>query len=323
MRIPHGRLPDKENGAAENRAFIVLNGGAEGNPSGYNAGEVNGGPTMIARKVRISILKLYVLALGLALVGFGPMVQSPHLYRAYGAHAVWSGPVRWYEYVVPAILTGMALASVATFAWAVVVTVRPSWHLTYRRLAAFGPPYEVAAAIDKELADKGEVVQIGRALRAFRLSNDLHQPTFVTRSWALQFTDFRLHVVRLEDVVWVRKALFWSATADSGASWRANYFVEVKVRKGSTVYFGGREADVDRLLFELISRQPWVLSGANERWDELWRIDQGQVFERVEAQREQVQAQRPEERRASLEEKVSRARTEAIERKGRPPREGR
>jgi hypothetical protein len=206
---------------------------------------------MVLRQYRGTVLSC--LAAGALLLGLGVLP----LLAPRGA-ALW-GP-RWRCY--PVLLLPALLAGVGLSAWGVALLARPGWHPLLGRLAAFGPPRAVAAAIDEELA-RGEVVRVGSRRRSPRL----HDEVLLTRSWALQFTAFGALVVRLEDVVWVRKVVFRAFDPEAPYRESLAHFVEVKVRPGGGVYFGGTEADVERLLAELLARQPRALRGFDSRWE--------------------------------------------------------
>src|SRR5262249_50735956 len=142
----------------------------------------------------------------------------------------------------------------------------------------------------------------------------------LTRSWVLQPTDFGLRVARLEDVVWVRKVIFQAVEPVARALTTVAFGVELKVKRGRDETFLTTREDADRLLAELLRRLPWVLSGVDSRWDDLWRQDRGRLFDSVQAQREQVQAGGPSGWEAlaadKLRQALAQARTVAGERPG-------
>jgi hypothetical protein len=85
----------------------------------------------------------------------------------------------------------------------------------------------------------------------------------------------------------------------------------VKVRQGPNEHFDLMEADAHRLLVELLTRLPWVLSGFDSRRERSWKADRGEVLARVEEQKQQIQALPPEARRPTIEDKIRRAEEQA------------
>jgi hypothetical protein len=253
---------------------------------------------VVARQVRLSILKVYLVALLLGLLGLAPLLGLAKL-EARGGAGGWS-----HGLAALALAAGAAAAGVLS--WGVLLTVRPGWHPIYRRLARFGPPRAVAAAVDAEVGS-GEVVKVG-----LRRASELHEPVLLTRSWLVQASAFGLRLVRLGDVVWVRKVAFAPRADLSGWPATPAWFVEVKVRDGGGQYFGLAEADCDVLLAELVGRLPWVLSGVDERWEGRWQDDRAGLLAEVDGQRELIQGQDVRARGALVEEKVRQACARAL-----------
>jgi hypothetical protein len=126
-------------------------------------------------------------------------------------------------------------------------------------------------------------------------------------------------VARLDEVVLVRKVTF-QLLNESGTGIVPDFHLQVRQRGGTSTYFAGAEDDVNRLLFELVSRLPWVLSGADERWDRLWQADRGNLLDGVAEQRRQIQARDRHGLDDLVRDKVRRAQERSAREQGRPPK---
>jgi hypothetical protein len=200
------------------------------------------------------------------------------------------------------LAAALTIGGATSFVRAIIHSQSPHGHPLLRNLAAFGPPLQVARAIDAELSRVDEVVTIGEPLRSFRLNNHPHHPVQVTRSWVVQQTLDRVQVVRLDEIVWVEKGDHRRVRVDVYSP-----LVAVRTRRGDELLFFLAEGGVQRLLLELLSRLPWVLSGFDPGREQQWQTDRPRVVQSVEQAREQIQALSPEARRALVDDKVQRA----------------
>lgn len=252
---------------------------------------------MIYGMYRRSLVAMWALGVFSLLLGVSLVVEfiSDHVTGRPRAHTF-------------AGLTALVLAGAWTVGWAacliraIILSLYPHLHPLLRKLAVFGPPVEVARAIDAELRRDDEVVTVGEPLRSFRLNNHPHHPVQVTRSWVVQRILYRVQVVRLDEIVWVEKGDHRRVQVDVYSP-----FVAVRVRRGEEVLFFLAEAGVHRLVLELLTRLPWVLSGFDPGREQQWRTDREQVVQAVQRARQEIQALSPEARRALVDDKVQRA----------------
>ncbi len=190
-------------------------------------------------------------------LGGFPFLLGTDVWRAYRIEPA-AASIHWGEFFTPFLFVGFLLAGFYFLGRIGRMLIRPHSHPVYRQLAAFGPPAEVASAIERELADAAETVVIGS-----------FPPVYLTPSWVLQLLGDGLHLVRLEDVLRVRRAAFLPryARADSLSREQSEmpHPVEVTVRRGRDEVFGLSEADVHRFLIALIARAPWALVERRER----------------------------------------------------------
>jgi hypothetical protein len=244
---------------------------------------------MIRRQVRATILKCYVLGLSVAAIGILLLlrVQSPLS-------------------DVQLTISVLALAAgVTALAWAVALTVRPDWHPSLRRLAAFGPARRVAAEIDREAADPS-TLRFGTPLRSFRLENNPHPPVLVTRSWVVQVTYVGTCVARLDDILGVRMIRERDVLGR-----RSVHGVEVLAHHGRDERFFLQEGDAHRLLVELMTRLPWI-QGGFDLWGERFNpAERQRLSEAICQERERLQSVEPAELPALIDDKVRHAGTEA------------
>jgi len=253
-----------------------------------------------------SVVKLFIV--GPLCVGIGGaafLADHGNIWRAYRPGGTFYDTRHaWSAYLLPFLLYGIILAGVGALVWGVCLILRPRWHPVLRRLAAFGPPEEVAASIDRELADTAEVLRIGEPRRSFRLAMTLIPPVVVTRSWLVQGTEFGLRLVRLEDIVWVQRVIFTPplTVIDDQASFF--HGVAVMVREGKDERFILSETDTHRLLVALLTRLPWVLSGFDPGREQQWRAGAEPLWNAVQQERQQIQALSPDARRSLIDDKV-------------------
>jgi hypothetical protein len=192
---------------------------------------------------------------------------------------------------------------VATLAYALRLSIFPDpARPTYTRLQAFGPPQELVAQIDAEL-NEPEAVCADTPPRPARSVWWLAGSMLLTRSWLL-FVEKSCEVIPipLGEIVWVRRR-----GTQRGAT--ADYFVEVRTRRGEVQSFGLPRAEADGLLAELFRRLPWLLSGADAVMERAWQTGREQLLDAVDEQRRQVAGMNPEAIQSLVHEKLRRAET--------------
>src|SRR5262245_4167554 len=173
-----------------------------------------------------------------------------------GGALLYAGPGESYPGFVPIglIVVGgvLGLLVVAGMIW-------PRWNLILRRLSAFGPPDQVAAEIDAELAQTDMVLTFGQPVRPFRISRTDKFPILVTPSWLLQFGELGLRVARLNDITWYYKKI---DTIRYNLGFKDRWYsVVVHKSNGQQEECHQAEAEVDRLIKELMILLPGVRCG--------------------------------------------------------------
>jgi hypothetical protein len=183
------------------------------------------------------------IGLGILFAGLG---SAEMLTRFSGA--------RWPLGAAVAGLGGLLVAA------AVVGLCWPRCHLVLCRLARFGPPRQVAAAIDAELAQPELLLQFGLPARPFRRNRTDKFPIVLTPSWLVQFGELSVRVAPLDDIRWVyKKVLAVRYNLVVTERW---YSLVVYRKNGGTVEFRQAEAEIDRLLAALAPLLPGVGFGA-------------------------------------------------------------
>jgi hypothetical protein len=256
---------------------------------------------MIRKRLRLAVARALIVGSLMLAVGVFPFLVSPRLVTEGLPRAkTLSGMHALFYSLFPFLLAAFALGGLAFFIWGLCLLVKPGWHPTLRRLGKYGPPREVAGAIDAELAD-ADTTRIGEPIRSFRLAraDQTHDPVFVTRSWVVQPVGLGVKVVRLDDIVWVRGQGFAFArmVAAQGQA------VGVKLRDGSEEQFVLSAANAPRLVLEIVRRLPWVHSGSDEVLERRWQSERQEFLAAFDRQREQVQALPPERREELIREK--------------------
>ncbi len=151
----------------------------------------------------------------------------------------------------------------------VVRTIWPSRHPIARALGRFGPPGEIAAAIEEEVGARG-VLSVGSV-------------DFLGR-WLLCRAPFRgFQVFRIDDLVWAHKSVvrvngvphFWAKLHD-------------RDRKSFSVQ--SSEQKIDALLTAILTQAPWVIAGYDARLEETWKTNPAELIEAVGQRRAQYLA---------------------------------
>src|SRR5262245_17600722 len=148
---------------------------------------------VIRNHYRVAVV---LLAIGGILLAVGYQMAAPALGWASGHRE----KLEFVHLMLPLMGLGFVLGAVVALARAVRLAGRPDRNPVLRRLAVHGPPPDVLAEIDAELAGD-DVVTIGRPLKSFRLASSGAGPLlFLTRSWLVQLTELGVHLARLDDV---------------------------------------------------------------------------------------------------------------------------
>jgi hypothetical protein len=180
--------------------------------------------------------------------------------------------------------TGSALGLMLT-GWAAVHLgwVYDHRHKDLRALGRYGPPPEVAAAIDAEVLAGKRLVRLG-TLPTFL--NPVHQPgeflghqVLLTESWLLDFYRYegdRFNALRLTDLVW--------ATRESTPGRAKLILID---RHDTRLEIAGAPAAVSRLLAEVLARVPWVLGRFDPEAERAWGQDRTGILAELDRRREQ------------------------------------
>jgi hypothetical protein len=151
--------------------------------------------------------------------------------------------------------------------------LRPETQSLARALQRFGPPAEVADAIDHS----GQPLRLG--------------PVEFAGDWLVCNSPASGCVVfRTEDLVWIHKLV---VTLNRTPLHRLKLYDRLGVRfEGS-----GKQDTIDLALAAITERTPWLIVGWDERVEMQWKDDPASLVPRVEERREEMRAkgvQRPE-----------------------------
>jgi hypothetical protein len=156
-------------------------------------------------------------------------------------------------------------------------------HKDLRALGRYGPPPEVAAAIDAEVLGGRQFACLGTLQRYLSPVPDPgemygHQ-VLLTETWLLDFYRYegdRFNAMRLTDLVW--------ATRESAIGRAKLVLID---RHDTRLEITGTPAAVSRLLAEVLARVPWVLERFDPETEKTWREDRTGILADVERRREQ------------------------------------
>jgi hypothetical protein len=193
---------------------------------------------------------------------------------------------RWSPTLGPAFflgglfqLFGLGLMAVGCWNW-----TRLDRHPDFQALARYGPPREVIAAIDAELAEPGQVRRLGKGAGSLQWGANadlVFNEVYLTRSWLISLagTDWtRLKVFRLDSLV--------------VACRREGHAVLVD-RHGVRARVPGTDAGLTRLLAEILVRVPWALNRFDEEAERAWQDNRDQVIAAVDRKRQEIRKSSP------------------------------
>ena len=196
------------------------------------------------------------------------------------------GTMKRNEFLSILILTatGSVLGLMLT-GWAAVLLGRvyDFRHKDLCALGRYGPPPEVAAAIDAEVLGGRRLARLGTLQKYFSPVPDPgemygHQ-VLLTETWLLDFYRYegdRFNVLRLTDLVW--------ATRESTLGRAKLILID---RHDTRLEIAGRPAAISRLMAEVLARVPWVLERFDPEAERAWGQDRTGVLADVDRRREQ------------------------------------
>jgi hypothetical protein len=172
---------------------------------------------------------------------------------------VWtSGPSFGFPWTLGLILTA---TGIVLGLFLVVGMIWPRCNVVLWPLARYGPPLEIAAAIDAELTEEETVQRFGQPLRSFHISETDRFPIILTPSWLLQFSEVGLCAARLDDIVLFNKKVRTRRNPLGVKDQRCS--VVVQERSGRVAEFTQSEPEVDRLLRYLLVLLPDVAAASS------------------------------------------------------------
>jgi hypothetical protein len=231
-------------------------------------------PSFIRRQLRRYPWRLFLVSLGVLPV-FSLLLFSVVTHQK-------AGGVRWF---LICLLFGIAilclLGVVVLGAWRLF---RIDQHLDVQALARYGPPREVVAAIDAELAEGKQVTRVGQGLRSFQVPvrNELgYNEVYLTPSWLVHFSGPELshvQVFHLDSLI---------------LAGRRGDRVVLADRHGVEAEIPGTDTGLTRLLAEILVRVPWALNRFDEETERTWRDDRDQIIAAVDRQRQDIRKPSP------------------------------
>jgi hypothetical protein len=145
-------------------------------------------------------------------------------------------------------------------------------------LVRFGPPLELMADVDTELADTGRVKHLCGELSCWRGWD--FKDVYLTPFWLVyRFGPVGSWGVGLQ--------IFLLGSVVVGC--RHGHHVVVIDRHGVRADIPGNDAGLTRLLAEILVRVPWALSRFDEESERTWHEDREQIIAAVDRRRQEIQ----------------------------------
>lgn len=181
-----------------------------------------------------------------------------------GLFNLW--PIEWKNsgYWILVVLTClMVFAIVRNIFVLVTVYSNINQHWVLRKLARFGDPMLLTAAIEQE-------TKRPRVIGSLSL----------TPSWMLRRYMFGVEAIPMEAVVWIYKRVTKKSVnfIPSGT----DYAAIIWIRTGESLEFGH---DVDSVLQEVASRAPWAIAGYSKSREDNWHKSRRVILDEVDDRR--------------------------------------
>jgi hypothetical protein len=147
----------------------------------------------------------------------------------------------------------------------------PERHPLVGALVPYGPPDEVARAIQEEIEKDCPNATLGQAV--------------LTRSWLLKPSHFGLKILHLDDLLWVYKKVTKHST--NGVPTGTTYAAVLNQRNGRSLEIGGTEKAADEMLQRIYGNVPWILCGFDPQLAGLYQKKRDVVLDVVERRRQE------------------------------------
>jgi hypothetical protein len=165
-------------------------------------------------------------------------------------------------------LTLALLAGLLLGLWNIVKALRrisePDQHPALAQLQRYGPPRDVAAAIDADLASSAPL-KIGRVTLGSR--------------WLIYTTGFGVQALPLNSLVWIYHKV------------QKVHMAVIVPEQGKPLQIQLKQQDAQMLLTQIAQRVPWVVAGYSPDIEKLWRSSPGQLIQAVAERRGQAMSQ--------------------------------
>jgi hypothetical protein len=189
-----------------------------------------------------------------------------------------------FEPAVAVVYGAVDVISLGVAGWGAWALLRTEHHEDWRALARYGPPREVAAAVEAELEAGDQVVSVGQPIKALRLATKRCQEVngrqaLITPSWLVYLwgaDDDRATVFRLQDLIVVHRGeTTISNLLGFGVSGSVGIFIDrYKVR----LRVAGTDEGVGRLVANVLTRVPWARRRFDLRTQQAWEENPEQVI---------------------------------------------
>jgi hypothetical protein len=145
-----------------------------------------------------------------------------------------------------------------------------------KQLALIGPPEQVAAAIQNEMAQYG--------------NRSTLKGTLLTASWLTRSTPLGLKVMHLNDILWVYQKVTKHST--NGVPTGTTFSVTIGDRAGERFECGGKQPEVVKFIETLYAGVPWVVTGYSAELNTKFTKHRQEFAAIVQQRREQLRQPR-------------------------------
>jgi stage V sporulation protein SpoVS len=150
----------------------------------------------------------------------------------------------------------------------------PETHPVWTRLSRYGPPAEVAAAIDAEVASP-QAMNVG--------------PVRLTPNWLLHACPFNLQTCALGEMVWAHKKVTKVYYNFVPAGKKFAVIVYDRQRKRTEIQLRRGEKQADQLLGALNQYAPWTILGFSAELSTTWARNPTELISAVDERRAHYQ----------------------------------
>jgi hypothetical protein len=147
------------------------------------------------------------------------------------------------------------------------------FHPLWKKLAKFGDPETITAEVNSQIANDSNQFHANKSIT-------------ITRSWLIRKTTYNLDLFSLEQIAWIYQKV--TQHRRNGVPVGKTYAAVMIGQNGEALEIPAKEAEVMKILAEIIQRIPWVVVGYSDEIRNLWQKDRTSFLAILQQRREEA-----------------------------------